>query len=133
MRIKLFSEMINRELSFIMFRALILDGIIYLITLPVYKFSAEIPAGLIAGTLVMLFNFILLGMSAERAVERPAGAAKRYMFFSYIIRFCIMGAMFTACIKLSWINLFAAVLPQFYPKIIYTVHTVYMNKKGGNS
>ena len=78
MRIKGLSPMINKELSFLLPGALILDGIIYLITLPFYGFCMEIPLGLVLGTAVMTLNFILLGYSSERAVEkRSVGAAKR--------------------------------------------------------
>lgn len=131
MHIKAFSNMINKELTFILPRAFILDGIIYLITLPVYKFGVEIPIGLLAGTFVMLLNFIILGLSAERAVERPMGAAKRYMFGSYMIRLAIAGVLFIAGIKLSYINLLAAAIPMMYPKFCYTLDAVFTKKKGG--
>lgn len=130
MQIKVFSEMINKELSFILPKVLILDGIVYLITLPVYKFCVEIPLGLGLGTLVMFLNFVILGMSAERAVERPMGAAKRYMFGSYLLRFGIMAGLFIMGIKFSCINLLAAAIPQLYPKFLYTVYASF-KKKGG--
>lgn len=131
MHIKAFSNMINKELFFILPRTLILDGIIYLITLPVYKFGMEIPLGLLLGTVVMLLNFIILGLSSERAVERPMGAAKRLMFGSYMIRLCIVGVLFVAAMKFSCINLMAAAIPQLYPKCFYTLNAMFKKKKGG--
>lgn len=131
MQIKLFSDMINKELSFIMPRALILDGIIFIATLPIYKLGWEIPIGLLLGTFVMLLNFVILGLSSERAVERPMGSAKRYMFLSYLLRFGIMAVLFMCAIKCSYINLFAAIIPQFFPKVIYTLDAAFKNRKGG--
>ena len=127
---RLFSEMICRELKFLLPRALALDLIIYIISLPVYGLCFEVPLGLLAGTAVMTLNFIILGLSSERAVERPMRAAKGYMFGSYMLRMLIMGLLFWAGIKCSSLNLIACALPQLFPKIAYTLHAA-LNKKGG--
>lgn len=124
------SNMICKELRFLLPRTLFFDAAVYIISLPAYGLCAEIPLGLLAGTAVMLMNFIILGMSAERAVEYPAGAAKTIMFVSYLIRFCITGLLFFAGVKLTQINLLSAAIPQLYPKLAYTLDAV-LKKKGG--
>lgn len=131
MRIKGLSDMVNKELSFILPRAVILDGVIFLITLPLYKLSSEIPLGLCLGTLVMLVNFTLLGFSSERAVERTISSAKRYMFMFYIIRFAIMGCLFAISVKSPYINIVAAAIPQLYPKVFYTLNAAVKARKEG--
>lgn len=131
MQIKMFSEMINKELSFLLPRTLILISIIYACTLPIYKFGIEIPLGLILGTIVMLLNFVILGFSSERAVEKPVGSAKRLMFGSYILRLLIVGVLFVCALKFDCINLIAATIPQFFPKVIYTLDAAAKNRKGG--
>ena len=125
------SEMICRELKFLVPRALIFDGIIYIISLPVYGLCTEIPLGLLAGTAVMLLNFIILGLSSERAVEKTLSAAKGYMFGFYMIRMAISGLLFYAGIMLPQINLLAAAIPQLYPKLAYTLHAAKLKRKGG--
>ena len=127
---RLFSEMIRRELKFLLPRALVLDLAVYLISLPVYRLCAEVPLGLLAGTAVMLLNFIILGLSSERAVERPLASAKRYMFGSYMLRLLITGLLFLAGIKCPSVNLVAAAIPQLYPKLAYTAHAA-VKRKGG--
>lgn len=127
---RLFSEMITRELKFLLPRALVLDLAVYLISLPVYKLCSEVPLGLLAGTAVMLLNFIILGLSSERVVERPLASAKGYMFGSYMIRLLITGLLFYAGIKLPQIDLLAAAIPQLYPKLAYTLNAA-IKKKGG--
>ena len=127
---RIFSEMITRELKFLLPRAAVFDCVIYLISLPVYKFCAEVPLGLLTGTAVMVLNFIILGVSAEHAVERSLSVAKGMMFGSYMLRLLIMGALFVAGIKLPQINLLAAAIPQLYPKLAYTLDAM-VKKKGG--
>ncbi len=122
--------MISRELKFLLPRALILDVVIYIISLPVYGLCREVPLGLLAGTAVMLVNFIILGLSSERAVERPLRAAKGYMFGSYMLRLLITGVLFYAGMKCDSLNLIACALPQLFPKMAYTLHAA-LNKKGG--
>lgn len=124
------SAMIKRELKFLLPRAAVFDIVVYLISLPVYKLGAEVPLGLLAGTAVMLLNFIILGMSAERAVERSVSSAKRLMFGSYLLRLTITGVLFFAGVKLPQINLFAAAIPQLYPKVAYTLDAM-IKRKGG--
>ena len=122
--------MIRRELKFLLPRALIFDGIIYIISLPVYKLCVDVPLGLLAGTAVMLLNFIILGLSSERAVEMPLPRAKGYMFGSYMVRLLITGVLFVAGLKLPQINLPAAAIPQLYPKLAYTLDAM-IKRKGG--
>ena len=95
-----------------------------------YGLCAEVPLGLLAGTFVMLLNFIILGLSSERAVERPLASAKGYMFGSYMIRLLITGLLFFAGIKCASLNLVAAAIPQLYPKLAYTADAA-LKKKGG--
>lgn len=128
--VRFFSEMIRRELKFLIPRALILDGAVYIISLPVHGLCTEVPLGLLAGTAVMLLNFIILGLSSERAVERPLASAKRYMFASYMVRLLITGVLFYAGLTLPQIDLVAAALPQLYPKLAYTMSAA-VKKKGG--
>ena len=127
---RIFSAMIRRELKFLLPRAIVFDCVIYLISLPVYKLCAEIPLGLLAGTAVMLLNFIILGLSAERAVEYPVNLAKGIMFGSYMLRLAITGVLFYAGLKISRIDLLAAAIPQLYPKLAYTLDAM-VKKKGG--
>lgn len=122
--------MISRELKFLLPRAAVLDVVIYIISLPVYGVCREVPLGLLAGTAVMLVNFIILGLSAERAVERSVRGAKAYMFGSYMLRLLITGVLFYAGMKCDSLNLIACALPQLFPKIAYTLHAA-LNKKGG--
>lgn len=123
--------MINKELSFLFPRTLIFDGILYLITLPFYGLCSQIPLGILLGTLVMLLNFVILGISSEHAVERQAGGAKRLMLLSYAGRFLIMGCLFTFCVITGYANVVAAAVPMMYPRWSYTLDAVVKKRKEG--
>ena len=69
MKIKLFSNMINEQLRFLLPKAMLADLLIFVAALPFYGLNIQIPLGLLLGTAAMTANIILLGMSSERAVS----------------------------------------------------------------
>ncbi len=131
MHINLFSDMINKELGFLLPRTLVFDCVLFIVSLPFYGPDIAVILGLAAGSFIMLLNFVILGAASQRAVERPVGSAKRYMFGSYLLRFGIVSLLFIAGIKLPFINLLAASIPQLYPKFFYTLNAALIKKKGG--
>lgn len=130
-RIKWLSPMINKELSFLLPRTLIFDGILYLITLPFFGLKLDMLIGLLLGTFVMLLNFVILGISSEHAVERQVGAAKRLMTLSYIGRFAIMGCLFAFCVITGYANVVMAAIPMMYPRWSYTLDAAVKKRKEG--
>lgn len=102
-------------------KALLADIIVFVAALPFYGLTAGVPLGLLLGTGAMTANFILLGYSAERAVERPTQkSAQRYMFSFYLIRLTVMGAALAVGFNCEPINPAATFLPLLWPKTIYT-------------
>lgn len=123
--------MVNKELSFLLPRTFIFDGILYLITLPFFGFKLDMLLGLLLGTFVMLLNFAVLGISSEHAVERQAGAAKRLMTISYIGRFTLMGCLFAFCVLTDYANVVMAAVPMMYPRWSYTLDAAVKKRKEG--
>lgn len=130
-RIKCFSSMINKELSFLLPRTFIFDGILYLITLPFFGFRLDMLLGMLLGTFVMLLNFVILGISSEHAVERSVRGAKTLMTFSYIGRFAIMGCLFAFCVITGYANVVMAAIPTMYPRWSYTLDAAVKKRKEG--
>lgn len=126
--------MITDELKFIALPVVILDAAVLLAAAPFFGFTLDGILGLLLGNAAMLANFILLGFSSERAVEKTAVSAKRYMLLFYFIRFAIMGAAMALAFHSDRINGFYTVIPLLYPKMIYTLSAVFpsiFRKKGG--
>ena len=77
MKIRIFSKMINEQLEFLLPKILLADLLIFIAALPFYGLNITIPAGLLLGTAASLANFIILGLSSERAVERGSAKAAK--------------------------------------------------------
>ncbi|MBQ5333247.1 MAG: ATP synthase subunit I [Oscillospiraceae bacterium] len=135
MKIKFFSKMINEQLGFLLPKILLADLLLFIAALPFYGLTVSVPAGLLLGTAASLANFILIGYSAERAVEKgSAKAAKRYMFSFYLIRLAIMGAAIYAGFVCEFPDPVCVFIPLLYPKLFYSGSAVISeikNKKGG--
>ncbi|MBP0964491.1 MAG: ATP synthase subunit I [Oscillospiraceae bacterium] len=134
MKNRILSKMITDELKFIALPVVVLDAVVLLAAAPFFGFTLDGVLGLLLGNAAMLANFILLGFSSERAVEKTAVSAKRYMLLFYLIRFAIMGAAMALAFHSDRINGFYTVIPLLYPKMIYTLSAVFPNifrKKGG--
>ena len=134
MKNRIFSKMITDELKFIALPVIVLDAAVMLAAAPFFGFTLAGVYGLLLGNAAMLANFILLGYSSERAVEKTAVSAKRYMLLFYFIRFAIMGAAMALAFHSDRINGLYTVIPLLYPKMIYTLSAVFpsiFRKKGG--
>ncbi len=110
--------------------ALVLLGIVSVILIISGIGDYTLLTGAAVGTAVSALNFVLMAMSAEKAVTMTEKSAKLAMNGSYGARyigtFVILGAlMFFKIINpvtaIRIINPVTAVLPLFVPKIGYTV------------
>lgn len=126
---KRLSKMIKKELTFLIPRAFGADAALWLILLPMYGFCADIPLGLLFGTLVMIVNIYLLGYASERAVQKELASAKRYMFFFYAVRMLMMGLAFIAAVNISWLNVVTVAIPTVYPRVFYTADAIFKEKR----
>ncbi|MCM1523964.1 MAG: ATP synthase subunit I [Ruminococcus sp.] len=125
MKFGFLSNMINEQLSFLLPKAFIADALIFIAALPFYGLDHTVALGLLLGTAAMTANILLLGISAEHAVERgSAKAAKRCMFSFYIIRFTIMGAALVLGFNSVHCNSVCTFIPLLYPKTFYTAGAI---------
>ncbi len=106
--------------------ALIVFGILVLLRQPVLPAAA----GAGAGTAFALWSFYLMSRSAVRAVWQgdPARASKM-MQRSYAVRYLMTAVFLLLVIWTDWVNLPAAVITLFSPKITFMI--LNLRKKGG--
>ena len=123
MKIKLFSNMINEQLRFLLPKAMLADLLIFVAALPFYGLNIQIPLGLLLGTAAMTANIILLGM--ERGTAK---SAKRYMFSFYLIRLTVMGAALVLGFRSDLFNSVCTFIPLLYPKTFYTGSAIIRQK-----
>lgn len=124
-------EDLKKELFIIFIRSLFLNLAAYLISACFIGFTLSMAAGLLLGTLGMIFNLFLLNMSVYRIVKSGGIKSGSKMFGGYIVRMFMIMAIISVTIFFDLPCTVGAVIPYFYPKLIYTGKALF--KKGGKA
>ena len=74
---------------------------------------------LLAGTAYSILLFAMIGRSAARAVLFPPAQGTRIVRRGYFFRYLLTGAAVFAAIRLPQLPPLAAILPLFFPKLIF--------------
>lgn len=117
----------KNELKFILLCAAALDLIVYGISVFFIGISISAAVGLILGNIIMIFNLWHLYKSIIKLTSL-GGGDKNPMMGGYLLRSLAVCAGILISFKFDWINTVCTVLPLFYPKLIYTLHSII---KGG--
>ena len=124
-------EDLRYELRFAAVCTLILDVVVWIVTVPFIGLLLRIPLGLLLGSAGMLLNLLLLRHTVQNAVYH----GKTRDITGYLIRLLIASAIIVLGLKLPQISAPAAVLPFLYPKVIFGWLAVripkHKNKDGG--
>lgn len=85
--------------------------------------------GGIFGNIVCIANFFFLGKTAQLAVRRSAKSAQTYMNTMYCLRYLGLFLCMALAAVVPFINLIAALIPLFFPKIVITVRAIIEKKE----
>jgi uncharacterized Tic20 family protein len=77
--------------------------------------------GGVYGCIVCVGNFLALGKTAQKAVKRDAKSAQNYMNTMYCVRYLALFVLLAIAALAPFINLIAAIIPLFFPKIVITI------------
>lgn len=85
----------------------------------------SLPVGAVYGIVLSALNFFLLGKSAQAAIAKASEkSAQTYMNVMYCVRYLGLFGLLTAAALIPFINLIAAVIPLFFPRIAITVREI---------
>ncbi|MGN0614398.1 MAG: hypothetical protein ACI4JB_10935 [Porcipelethomonas sp.] len=118
-------DAIKKELKFIFFRSVFLDIAAYLISVIFIGFTLPVAAGLLIGTFGMLLNLFLLNRSVYEVVRRGGNSARKKMLLWYFARMLAVSAITVTAMLWSIPCMIAALLPYFYPKLVYGGKTLF--------
>lgn len=80
----------------------------------------QMALGLLFGTLFLLLNFQLIGISVKRSLgSLSPEIAKRKMTIGALGRYALSGVVIWVGIRSPILNVFGVVFPLLYPKLIY--------------
>ena len=91
---------------------------------------AQAGVSLLLGACYSLLLFRMIGKSAAKAALFPPAQGIRIVRRGYFFRYVLTGVAVFAAIKAPFIQLLAAILPLFFPKVIL-LWSAAVQKKGG--
>lgn len=116
------------EMKFILIRAVFLDISAYLISVFFIGFTVSMALGLVLGTSGMAVNLILLNRSMRNIIKGGGRKAQSKAFAGYLVRLGITGVLTAFAMIVPFINIWGAVIPYFYPRLVYAGNVIL--KKG---
>ena len=95
----------------------------------IFGFDWTVYSGLVVGNILMLLNFVLIGMTVDRIVRcRDFRRGRTIGSVSYGIRYAGLFAILAGLLTIHAVNIVTVLVPLCYPKIYYTF--IYTLKRG---
>ena len=96
-------------------------------------FDVRLFCGLVTGNALMLANFLLIGLTADKVVKCRDFRRGRFIAnLSYGLRYVGIFAVLAILLTLDAVALIPAVVPLFYPKLYYTFFYLRSNKSNSD-
>lgn len=118
-------EELRHELRFAAVCTLVLDVVLWLVSLIFLRLTLRVPLGLLLGSAGMYLNLLLLRRTVQNAVYH----GKTRDIAGYVLRVLIASAVIVTGLKVPQVSALAAVVPFLYPKVIFGWLAVYIPKK----
>lgn len=110
-------EDLHKELQFAAVCTVLLDVLVWLLSLLVTGQGLAVPLGLLLGSAGMLCNLLALRRTIQNAVYH----GKTRDVAGYLLRVLVASAVIMAGLLFEQVNAAAAVLPFLYPKVIFGI------------
>lgn len=117
----------KKEMRFIFIWSVFLDVLFYILSVLIIGLNYETALSLIAGNTVLFINLRLLYNSILKNTN-GAQTGKNPMMKGYLFRSLIACIAIAAGFMLPFLNAVGIMIPLFYPKIIYTVHSIIVRR-----
>ncbi len=102
----------------------VLAAVLLLGCWPFGQLNVPMALAALAGTVMGVLNFILLGLAVERAIEMEPDAAKRKMTRSYLLRMGLLG-LFLVTGNRAGLPLLGLAVPLIFPRLVILAKSIF--------
>lgn len=81
------------------------------------RFGLPVVFGALLGCCWAVLNFLLLGITVQKAASEPQARAKSWMQFSYSLRMLGSAIIMILGFTLPWLNAVAVAVPLLFPRV----------------
>ena len=123
-----------KETSFIGIWTVIFSVLMQAVFLVIGMWDYTVLLGNALSGVMGTFNFFLLGVTVQKAVSSgDEKYAKNLMKMSQSLRLLMMGAVVALGAILECFNLWATIIPVFFPRIAMIIRQILLKKEGGDA
>ncbi len=123
-----------KETAFIGVWMLIFSVLMQAVFLVIGKWDYTVLLGNLLSGIMGVVNFLLLGLTVQKAVNSgDEKYAKNLMKMSQGLRLLMMAVVVALGAIFDIFNLWATIIPVFFPRIAMIIRQILLNKKGGDA
>lgn len=111
------NKTVRRETGYIALWVAVLSALMQAVFLLIGRWDYTVLLGNLLSALASVGNFLLMGITVQKAVEKEEKAAAAAMKFSQSLRLFLLFGMAALGVLLPWFNTVAVLIPFFFPRI----------------
>lgn len=119
---------VKRETYYIGVWVLLLSAVLQSVFLILGKWNYTVLLGNVLSAALAVGNFLLLGLTVQKAVEKDATDAKTFMKMSHTLRNVLCFVIIVLGIVLPWFSTWTVVIPVFFPRIAMLFRPLFERK-----
>lgn len=108
---------VKRETYYIGTWVLILSAVTQAVFLIIGKWNYTVLLGNLLSAALAIGNFLLLGLTVQKAVEKDVADAKTFMKMSHSLRNVLFFVVIVLGIVLPFFSTWTVVIPVFFPRV----------------
>lgn len=114
-------DVVKKETKYIAYGTLILSVLMEAIFLILNKWDYTVLFGNLLSGAAGIVNFLLLGITIQKAVNKDGDAAKKVMHASRLYRMLFMLVVVIIGMSLPCFSMWAVIIPLFFTRVIIAV------------
>ncbi len=112
-----------------------LGAVMLLVFVLLGRFHLPVFSGFLVGGTISIINFLLLGITVQKAAQSTSAKGAYLIRLSYSIRILLLGVYIFIAMRATWLNSVTAVVSLFFPRITIMIMNFagYIGKRGGEN
>ena len=121
---------VKRETVYILICTTLCSALMQAVFLIIGEWDYTVLLGNVLGLITAVVNFLLMGITVQRAVNEESKQAARRIRASQSYRLIFQGVVLVLAAVLDAINLWAAALPLLFPRVGVQLRPLFDKKRG---
>ena len=119
---------VRKETTYILLWVLVLSALMQAVFLVLRQWDIMVLAGNALSGAAAVLNFFFMGLTVQKALEKDEKEAKTAMKLSQTYR--MLALIVVAAVGASLLNLWAAIIPLFFPRVAISFRPLFDKKLG---